>query len=86
MLESQIQRKIIAWLEKDGWYVIKIIQCNKNGMTDLIALRDGMAVFIEVKRPGEKPEELQLYRHQELRKKGFKVIIAASVNDCKAQL
>ena len=84
MLESEIQRKTIKHLEDDGWYVIKIIQCNKNGFTDLIALKKGRAVFIEVKQPGKNPSPLQAYRHQELRQKGFVVLIVSCINDLAA--
>lgn len=83
MLESEIQRKIIRQLEADDWLVIKIIQCNKNGFTDLIALKNKRAVFIEVKRPGEKPTELQLYRHKELRGQGFEVIVTTGLISLK---
>lgn len=47
-------------------------------MPDLIALKDGRVVFIEVKRPGQKPRPLQEYRHKKLREAGFEVIIATS--------
>ena len=48
-LESIIQREIIVHLERDGWYVIKLIQTNKNGIPDLLCIRDGKCMFVEVK-------------------------------------
>jgi len=82
-LESAIQAKIIKALERGGWYVIKLIQTNKNGIPDLLCLRNGRAVFIEVKRPGEKPTPLQLQRHRELKDTGFQVEV---VNDAGSLL
>ena len=38
MTEQQIQSKRIKELEEQGYYVIKLIQTNKNGIPDLIAL------------------------------------------------
>jgi Holliday junction resolvase len=78
MLESKIQRKIIADLQKKGWLVIKVIQSNAPGFPDLMALKEGRVIFLEVKQPGKKPRPLQLYRHEQLRKQGFEVIVATN--------
>jgi Holliday junction resolvase-like predicted endonuclease len=83
MLESVLQRKIIDWLEKEGWYVVKIIQTNKNGWPDLQAMRYGCIIFIEVKSESGEPSELQLYRHRQLRDNGFHTIITNQLNQFK---
>lgn len=75
MLESVIQKKIIDRLVKEGWYVVKLIKTNKNGIPDLLALKDGVSWFIEVKQPKGVLSEIQKFRIQELRDKGFKVSI-----------
>ena len=73
MTEQQIQTKIIKKLESQGYYVIKLIQTNKPGIPDLIAIpKDSDVEFIEVKRPGNKPTKLQLYRMKELKEHGIK--------------
>ena len=72
-LESLIQSRIIKRLTKEGWLVIKLGITNLNGIPDLLALKDGVAKFIEVKRPNQKPRPLQEYRHQQLRDLGFSV-------------
>lgn len=74
MLEQQIQSKIIKNLEKEGWYIVKLITTTKAGIPDLLCLKNGRTVFIEVKKPGEDSEPLQKFRHQELRQQGFQVI------------
>ena len=81
MRESEIQKKIIKKLEADGWLVVKIIQCNKNGWPDLQAHRRGETVFIEVKQPGGKPTPLQEYRIRQLENQGFKVTVATNPNE-----
>lgn len=75
-LESRIQAKIIERYQADGWLVIRLIQTNMNGIPDLLLLKDGIARFIEVKRPGQKPRKLQQYRIEQLRKAGFEVDVA----------
>ena len=74
-LESSIQAQIIKRLEAQGYYVVKLILTSKNGIPDLLCLKDGKAFFIEVKRPGERPRPLQEYRINELRSNGFEVQI-----------
>jgi Holliday junction resolvase len=51
MTEQKIQAKRIKQLESDGYYVIKLISTNKNGIPDLVALKDGSILFSEIKTP-----------------------------------
>ena len=81
MRESDIQHEIIEWLEKHDFYVVKLIQTNKNGIPDLIVLKDGCTIFIEVKSEKGKVAELQKYRHKQLLEKGFYTIIAKSLKE-----
>jgi hypothetical protein len=81
MREAIIQGQIIKYLEANNWLAIKLIQTNKNGIPDLMALKDGRTVFIEVKKPGKKPNDLQKYRMDQLSKKGFDAITATSTHD-----
>jgi Holliday junction resolvase len=80
-MESKIQASIKARFERAGWMVVKLIQTNCNGIPDLMCLRDGRTIFVEVKQPGREPTELQKYRHAELRQKGFEVHTMTSEND-----
>ena len=72
MTEQQIQSKRIKELEADGFYVIKLIKTNKNGIPDLIALHKQKGVlFVEVKTPKGQVSKLQQYRLDELKQHGF---------------
>jgi len=76
MLESKIQNKKIKELEKQGYYVIKLIVTNRPGIPDLIAIPPNSDVlFVEVKGPTGKVSKLQEFRHKELEDKGIKVEI-----------
>jgi Holliday junction resolvase len=73
MTEQQIQAKKIKELEAKGFYVIKLIRTNKNGIPDLLVIPPGAdVIFIEVKKPGNKPSKLQEYRMKELNQHGLK--------------
>jgi hypothetical protein len=86
MREAVIQRQIIEYIEKLGFYVVKIIQCNKNGFPDLMVLIAGSAIFIEVKSATGKVSELQKYRHKQLHELGYPIIITSSLTHFKNEL
>ena len=76
MTEQQIQSRLIKELEAKGYYVIKLVKTNKNGIPDLIAIPKNSDVeFIEVKRRNGKVSPLQEYRIKELIKHGVKAIV-----------
>ncbi len=72
--EQKVQTKRIKELEAQGYYVIKLVKTNKNGIPDLIALHPEKGVlFDEVKSSAGKLSKLQEYRIKELQEFGFKV-------------
>ena len=71
MTEQQIQSQRIKQLESEGYYVLKLIKTNKNGIPDLLAIPpDCKVLFSEVKKPNGKLSKLQEYRLKELEKHG----------------
>jgi Holliday junction resolvase len=62
-------------MEADGWYCIKLIKTNRNGIPDVCCVKPNDVIFIEVKKPGGKTSKLQDYRIKELNDKGIKAIV-----------
>ena len=77
--EAVIQRQVMTALEKEGWMCVKLIQTNLNGMPDLLCLRHGMTMFIEVKSETGKPSPMQLHRIEKLKNCGFGAYVVSSV-------
>lgn len=75
MSESKYQAKLIKQYEADGWYVIKLITTNRNGIPDLILIKPKEVRLVEVKASNGKISELQKYRIKELENLGFNVSI-----------
>ena len=76
MTEQQIQSIRIKELEAEGYYVIKLIKTNKNGIPDLLAIpKNSDVLFVEVKTPKGRVSTLQSYRLKELEGYGFKTEI-----------
>jgi Holliday junction resolvase len=86
MTEAKLQTKIIKDLESKGYYVVKTIKLNKNGLHDVFAFKNGLATFIEVKATGKKPPPLQLFRIEEVKNFGIKSFWTDNFNDYLTQL
>ena len=72
MTEQQIQSKKIKELEAEGYYVLKLINTNKNGIPDLVALHKSKGIkFFEINKPKGVLSKLQEYRIKELEDYGF---------------
>lgn len=61
--EQQIQTKIKDWIEKNGGYVVKVVQATKAGVPDLLVCYKGMFIGIEVKKYNTKNNVSKLQRH-----------------------
>ena len=65
----------MAKLTQEGWLCVKLIKTSVNGIPDIMALKGGKTMFIEVKQPDGKLSELQNVRIGQLLALGFDVKI-----------
>jgi Holliday junction resolvase len=79
-MEQKLQKKIITQLEANGFFVVKLIKTNRNGIPDLLAVKENRTIFVEVKQEHGKLSEIQRYRINELRAKGIEVYIWIEFN------
>ena len=71
MTEQAIQKKRANQLEKEGYFVIKLINTNVNGIPDLLAIHPEKGVlFSEIKKPNRVLSDLQKYRLKQLKEYG----------------
>ncbi len=85
-LEKDIQRDIAQAMTKSGSLVIKLIQTNWNCIPDLMCIRKGVTIFLEVKRPGREVEPLQDYRINTLNSIGVHARRVDSLEDISIYL
>lgn len=70
-MASNFQKKVKKEYEKKGYTVLKVMKMSANGYPDLMCLKDGVSIFIEVKEKNDTLKELQKYRIDQLRLMGF---------------
>jgi len=64
MAESKVQKKIIDYLKKRGYYTIKTVRSNMVGVPDIIVCDNfGCFYAIEVKDVGKKNTVTKLQQH-----------------------
>ena len=85
-LESDIQRQIAQAMTKSGWLVVKLIQTNLNGIPDLMCIRKGVTIFLEVKRPSKELQPLQEHRIKKLNAIGVHARRVDSIEDISIYL
>jgi Holliday junction resolvase len=72
---SKFQTKVIKEYENKGYYVINLTRTNKQGISDLLCLKDNeKPLFIECKEKTDTIKPLQQYRSKEVINLGFKHI------------
>ena len=84
--ESSIQTAINKLLTENRWFVVKIMMASKNGIPDLMAIKNGKTIFIEVKNEIGKLSKIQEYRIKEMQEHGAEVIVARSKEEIKHYL
>jgi hypothetical protein len=76
MNEKRIEQQLVRTIKLHGGICPKLVSPGIDGMPDrMVLLSNGRIGFVEVKAPGKKPRQLQLNRHEMLRRLGFKVFI-----------
>lgn len=80
MLEKEIELPVVKWAQKHGFLTPKV-KFQEAGWPDRLFISPhGHVIFIEFKRPGEKPDPLQDHRLAVLRSHGIPAFWVDDVN------
>ncbi len=83
MKESEIQKKIIKYLNEIGAYSIKTITTNRNGCPDIICCLNGRFIALEVKAEKGIVSQLQEHNIKLIKNSGGVAEVVRSVDDVK---
>lgn len=73
MREKYIEDDCVKTAEAQGWEARKAVYAGRKGSPDQWFFKNGVLLLVEFKRPGEKPDGIQLKEHQRLKNAGFHV-------------
>lgn len=68
--ENTVENYLVARAAQEGFLCPKFKSASNNGVTDRILVGHGLVLFVETKRPGEKPRPLQKAVIQNFRNHG----------------
>lgn len=71
MKESTIEKAICAFAKEHGISTLKLSGPNDRGKADRMFMKNGKAVFLEIKAPGKRPTALQVKFLKDIQKDGF---------------
>ena len=75
-MEKQIEQKLVKATRRRGGWALKLSSPGTSGLPDrLVMMPEGIAAFVEVKAPGQKPRPLQLAQMRKLKQLGFPVYV-----------
>ena len=81
MLESKVESSYRTLVESAGGEFLKFVSPGHAGYPDrIVLLPGGRIIFVEFKRPGEKPRLLQKKRGERLKELGFEWKVIDRVN------
>ena len=83
--EARLQQRIAKELTTAGWLVRKVSYEGRRGCPDLICMRDGRVVFIEVKSPTGRGRlsRFQELEHARLREAGMDVMVVSDIDEIR---
>ena len=81
MKESQLQTKVSKKLKDHGWFVTKLISTSTPGICDLMAIRKGVVIMLEIKTDKGVVSELQKYMIEKLNKMGVFARVVTCIED-----
>lgn len=86
MKESKLTRSIQIALQRKGYLVLKIHggPFQQAGLPDLLVIKKGRAMWLEVKMPGKYATRLQSHWMEKLRKAGCVTAVVCTVSDAIA--
>jgi hypothetical protein len=84
ILEKDVEGEVCAYAVKHGWYHRKFSSPNHRAVPDqLMITSDDIVIFVEFKRPGEKPTPAQIREATRLQEKRQRVFCCDDIEKGK---
>lgn len=84
--EKSIENYLARKVREAGGLCWKLESPGRSGVPDRLVVFNGFTIYVELKRPGQKPRELQLARIRELREAGAWVEVVSNKDEAETFL
>ena len=86
--ETAIKHQVRDYLRHMGWFVFHVLQGlgSYKGISDMIACKDGVVLFVEIKNPRGKQSDNQIKFQSDIEERGGRYLIARSWEDVSAYI
>lgn len=84
MLESVLQQKATEYAISRGWFSRKVSWMGRRGAPDKLFARGGLAVFVEFKQKGKKPNKQQEREIARMQEAGLWVVVFDDLETARA--
>ncbi len=81
--ESYIELNAVDEAEAVGWWCRKVVWQGRRSAPDRVFAKGGRVVWIEFKRPGERPTVAQSREHDRMRAAGMEVYWCDDLNEAR---
>ena len=81
--ETLIKNKVTRWLKTQNLYFVKLSDKWVSGIPDIMIIKEGNVIFVELKSERGKLSKIQEYTITQLVKHGAGVIVARSLEEVK---
>lgn len=79
MIEKHIETYLTNQVKRVGGLCYKWVSPGNRGVPDRIVILHGSVYFVELKRPGETPDPLQLSVHRRMKRHGRHVFVLGTI-------
>lgn len=80
--EWKLEQECVTMAERNGWLALKLNVSGWRGWPDRLFIKpSGRAQFVEFKTPKGRLSPLQVQVHEQLAKRGTRVIVVSSVEE-----
>jgi len=84
--ETGLKNRVKSYLVNTGWIVFKISDRFTAGIPDLVCMKDGRTIWIELKTPEGRVQPIQTWTINQIKSAGVEAYICRSIEEVKGIL
>lgn len=83
MKEKNVRVSVLKHLKKEKWFIMPLSDRFASGYPDILCIKEGKHIFIELKKPDGKTRDIQDYFVDEINHNGGMAFVVKSLDQIK---